>query len=62
MKPIQQQIMALIYIRSIELLYTKLELLEEQYSNNEILYPEYHFNKIDILMDIECISPINTEL
>ena len=62
MKPIQQQIMALIYIRSIELLYIKLELLEEQYSNNEILYPEYHFNKIDILMDIECISPINTEL
>lgn len=62
MKPIQQQIMALIYIRSIELLYTKLELLEEQYSNNEILYPEYYFNKMDILMDIECISPINTEL
>ena len=62
MKPIQQQIMALIYIRSIELLYTKLELLEEQYSNNEILYPEYHFNKMDILMDIECISPINIEL
>ena len=62
MKPIKEQIMALIYIRSIELLYTKLELLEEQYSNNEILYPEYHFNKIDILMDIECISPINTEL
>ena len=62
MKPIQQQIMALIYIRSIELLYKKLELLEEQYSNNEILYPEYHFNKMDILMDIECISPINIEL
>ena len=62
MKPIQQQIMALIYIRSIELLYTKLELLEEQYSNNEILYPEYHFNKMDILMDIECISPINIEI
>ena len=62
MKPIQQQIMALIYIRSIELLYKKLELLEEQYSNNEILYPEYHFNKMDILMDIESISPINTEL
>ena len=62
MKPIKEQIMALIYIRSIELLYTKLELLEEQYSNNEILYPEYHFNKIDILMDIECISPINIEI
>ena len=61
MKPIQQQIMALIYIRSIELLYIKLELLEEQYSNNEILYPEYHFNKMDILMDIENISPINIE-
>lgn len=61
MKPIQQQIMALIYIRSIELLYIKLELLEEQYSNNEILYPEYYFNKMDILMDIECISPINIE-
>ena len=62
MKPIKEQIMALIYIRSIELLYTKLELLEEQYSNNEILYPEYHFNKMDILMDIECISPINIEI
>lgn len=62
MKPIQQQIMALIYTQSIDLLYKKLELLEEQYSNNEILYPEYHFNKMDILMDIECISPINIEL
>lgn len=59
---IREQIMALIYIRLIELLYAKLELLEEQYSNNEILYPEYHFNKMDILMDIECISPINIEL
>jgi hypothetical protein len=62
MKPIQQKIMALIHIRAIELLYRKLELIEEQYSNNEILYPEYHFNKMDVLMDIECISPINTEL
>ena len=62
MKPIKEQIMALIYIQSIALLYRKLELLEEQYSNNEILYPEYYFNKMDILMDIECISPINIEL
>jgi len=62
MKSIKQQIMAIIYIQSIELLYEKLELLEEQYSNNEILYPEYYFNKMDILMDIECISPINIEI
>jgi hypothetical protein len=62
MTPIKQQIMALIHIRTIELLYEKLELLEEQYSNNEILYPEYYFNKMDILMDIECISPTNTIL
>ena len=62
MKPIKQIIMANVHIHVLDLLYRKLELIEEQYSNNEILYPEYHFNKMDVLMDIECISPINTEL
>jgi hypothetical protein len=54
--------MANVHIHVLDLLYRKLELIEEQYSNNEILYPEYHFNKMDVFMDIECISPINIEL
>jgi hypothetical protein len=62
MKPIKQIIMANLHIHVLDLLYRKLELIEEQYSNNEILYPEYYFNKMDVLMDIECISPINIEL
>jgi len=43
---------------AIDLLYTKLELLEEQFNNSLISYIDYSSSKDDILCDIHSILSI----
>ena len=43
---------------AIDLLYTKLELLEEQFNNSLISYIDYSSSKNDILCDIHSILSI----
>jgi hypothetical protein len=55
MEAIAKQIVIAMNNQAIDVLYTKLDLLEEQYSTCNIPYIEYSFIKHDILMDIESI-------
>lgn len=55
MATIAEQIVQSMNNQAIDVLYTKLDLLEEQYSTCNIPYIEYSFIKHDILMDIQSI-------
>lgn len=55
MNTIAEIIKAHLYINAIDILYTKLDLLEEQFNNSLISYIEYSSSKDAILYDIHCI-------
>jgi hypothetical protein len=58
MATIAEQVINITNSFAIDLLYTKLELLEEQFNNSLISYIDYSSSKDDILCDIHSILSI----
>lgn len=55
MSTIAEQIRTSMNNQAIDVLYNKLELLEEQYESGNLSYMDYSFSKDDILCDIHSI-------
>jgi hypothetical protein len=56
MNTIAEIIKAHLYINALDVLYDKLELLEEQFNNGLISYIEYSSSKEDIIIDIDALT------
>ena len=55
MKTIAEQVVASMNNQAIDVLYNRLELLEDDFINGLISYIDYSFSKDDIVNDIHCI-------
>jgi hypothetical protein len=58
MKTIAEQVVESMNNQAIDVLYNRLELIEESYSSCSMLYDEYSFLKHNILIDIQSIMDL----